>query len=152
MTEGQRLEKLWLLHPNTFRLDAGMGYVGGREYKAKTDGIIKVKAGDLVVVNPGKISYGIEGAGDRIGWTEKVITPEMVGEKVAVFTSIEDKSRTDSIGIEQLIFMLNVIRSGGIAKVYRDLEELTTEQALRLPRRKDKKGREKALEKLINGD
>ncbi len=127
MGEKSRLETLWQLWPNTFRMDQGTAYVGKGNY---------IPGDKVVIDNPRKISYGISGAGDRIGWHEVTVTPDMVGQKVAVFTSIEDKSKTDRIGLNQLIFMLNVLRSGGIAKVYKECEELTTEQALELPRRK----------------
>jgi hypothetical protein len=136
MGESERLEELWLKHPNTFRLDAGTAWVGGQEYK---------QGKDLFIKNPRRIAYGLEGAGDRIGWTEQIIG----GQKVAVFTSIEDKSATDRIDVGQLIFMLNVIRAGGIAKVYRECQELTISETLDLPRRKDKKNRGAILERLI---
>ena len=37
---------------------------------------------------------------DLIGWTEVVITPEMVGKKVAIFTAIEVKPETFKIKAE----------------------------------------------------
>ncbi len=138
MGEKRRLEFIWSKHPDTFRLDAGAGYVGGKVYTAKQAGIVNVKKGDLVVINPSRIAYGIEGAGDRIGWTSTVITPEMVGKKVAIFTSVEDKSSTDRIGLKQLIWLLNIRIAGGISKVYKECIDLTLEEIMKLPRRKDK--------------
>ena len=129
MSEKTRLDYLWQLYPNTFRHDVGSGYTGGKEYRNKD--------GDLVVINPKRIRYGLtKGAGDLIGWTETVITTDMVGKKVAVFTSIEDKSKTDKIGQEQIIWLLNILNAGGIAKVYREGVELTLEEILSMPRRK----------------
>ena len=139
MGEKSRLEHLWKLHPNTFRMDQGVAYVG----KAHT-----VPGDKVILDHPRKIRYGVDGAGDRLGWTEVIVTPDMVGQKVAVFTNIEDKSATDRIGYNQLIFMLNVLLSGGIAKVYKELKELTTEEALALPRRKGTKQEERILNDL----
>ncbi|MCK5617448.1 hypothetical protein KAR91_87100 [Candidatus Pacearchaeota archaeon] len=130
MGERQRLEKLWLKYPTTFRLDSGQGYVGGRKYKAKKDGVIPVKKGDLVVINPGIIKYGIKGAGDRVGWSEK--------NGIAVFTSIEDKSATDRIGLDQIIFYLNVKLAGGISEVYKEGIQMSHKEIMNMPRRPDK--------------
>lgn len=141
MGERSRLEHLWQLYPNTFRMDQGVAYVG----KA-----FNAPGNKIILENPRKIRYGVDGAGDRLGWHEITVTPDMVGQKIAVFTSIEDKSATDRIGYNQLIFMLNVIKGGGIAKVYKELEELTVEQALALPRRKGTKQEERILNDLQN--
>lgn len=140
MGERKRLEQIWLKHPNTFRMDQGTGYVGG---KATLN-----KSGTWDVFGARKIRYGIDGAGDRIGWTEKEITQDMVGQKVAIFTSIEDKSATDRIGYNQLVFLLNVLKAGGIAMVYKEGEQLDLEQALNLPRRKDTKKLAGIVERL----
>lgn len=148
MGEKRRLEFIWSRHPDTFRLDAGAGYVGGKVYTAKQSGIVNVKKGDLVVINPSRISYGIEGAGDRIGWTSKIVTEDMVGEKVAIFTSIEDKSATDRVGLGQLIWLLNVRIAGGIAKIYKECVDLSLDEIINLPRRKDKDKENK--EAIIN--
>lgn len=151
MGEKRRLEELWKLHPNTFRQDVGSGYVGGREYVAKKNGGIPVKKGDRVVINPAVNRFGLDvGSGDRVGWTEVLVSQEMVGKKVAIFTSIEDKSETDRISVEQIIWLLNVLRAGGIAKVYKELQELSLEEILKLPRREDKKNKTRILERMLN--
>ena len=135
MGEKARLEKLWLKHPSTFRLDSGQGYVGGIQFVAKKDGVFSVKKGDIIIKNPTRIKYGIKGAGDLVGWSEN--------NGVAVFTSIEDKSATDRIGLDQIIWLLNVRIAGGIALIYREGVELTDEEIMAAPRRPDKKVREK---------
>ena len=90
MTETQLDDKVKETHYNTFRNDNGKAWVKGREYIAKKDDYIFVKKGARVLVGSTKITYGLQpGSGDRIGYTELVITPDMVGRKVAVFTSIE---------------------------------------------------------------
>lgn len=147
MGEKKRLELLWLEHPNTYRLDSGQGYVGGTEFTAKKDGAFFVKKNDTIIKNPQRLKYGITGAGDRVGWTET----EINGKKIAIFTSIEDKSSTDRIGLEQIIFLLNVRLGGGIAEVYKEGVKLSLDQILSMPRRKSKTNhanKEAIIEKL----
>ena len=151
MGEKKRLELLWLKHPNTYRLDSGQGYVGGQEFTAKKDGTFFVKKNDCIIKNPQRLKYGITGAGDRLGWTEAEITPDMIGKKIGIFTSIEDKSSTDRIGLEQIIFLLNVRLGGGIAEVYKEGVKLSLDEILSMPRRKSKKNhanKEAIIEKL----
>jgi hypothetical protein len=154
MGERRRLEDIWLKFPNTFRMDAGScwPYEKKKQFKAKKDGVFPVKKGDIIVKNPsGPIPYGISGAGDRLGWSEVEVTPEMVGKKLAVFTSIEDKSETDCIGVNQIIFLINVLKAGGIAKVFREGTELNLEEILDLPRRKASEKENFVLDGLIKG-
>lgn len=64
------------------------------------------------------------GSSDLIGWTTIKITPEMVGQKVAVFTAIEVKSPDVRPVPEyhQKIFLDAVTRGGGFAMCTNDLE------------------------------
>ena len=57
------------------------------------------------------------GASDLIGWTTYVITPEMVGRSVAVFTAIEVKSDKGSVSEAQGDFIAAVKDAGGIGVV-----------------------------------
>lgn len=71
------------------------------------------------------IRFGLApGSADLIGWTPVVITPEHVGKTLAVFTSIETKSRRGRVRDEQRAWMDAVIRDGGIARIMREPEEL----------------------------
>lgn len=65
----------------------------------------------------------IKGSSDLIGWTTVEITPEMVGQKVAVFTAIEAKTGKTKISPEQQKFIDVVIESGGIAGVAKSVED-----------------------------
>ena len=60
-----------------------------------------------------------KGSSDGIGWVPVVITPEMVGKKLAVFTAIEAKTPTGRTSKEQKHFIAQVVNSGGIAGVAR---------------------------------
>ena len=70
------------------------------------------------------VRYGLQpGSADLIGWRTITITPEMVGQQVAVFTSIEVKSATGRLRPEQRQWMEAVQSAGGIAGVARSVED-----------------------------
>lgn len=66
------------------------------------------------------------GSSDLIGWTTVEITPEMVGKKVAVFTALELKTGKQNASPEQLNFIKQLKKAGGIAGVVRSAEEAKT--------------------------
>ncbi len=78
------------------------------------------------------VQFGLAvGSADLIGWTTRTITPDMVGQQVAVFTSIEVKSATGRLRPEQRQWLEAVQAAGGIAGVARSVEDaarLTTAQ------------------------
>lgn len=63
------------------------------------------------------IKYGVcnPGGSDAIGWTSMVITSEMVGRRVAVFTAIETKDTGETATDEQENFLAAVLEAGGIS-------------------------------------
>ena len=63
-----------------------------------------------------------KGSSDLIGYRSVVVTPEMVGQRVAVFVALEvkDKGRLTS---EQAQFLEVVRRAGGIAAEVRSVED-----------------------------
>jgi hypothetical protein len=70
----------------------------------------------------GKVTYGLNnakfktGTSDLIGWTSVEITPEMVGDKVAIFTALEIKADAkSSYTTNQADFINEVIAAGGRA-------------------------------------
>jgi len=70
------------------------------------------------------VSFGLaKGSSDLIGWTTRTITPEMVGQQVAVFTSIEVKTATGRVRPEQRQWIDAVQAAGGIAGVARSVED-----------------------------
>jgi hypothetical protein len=72
---------------------------------------------------PRKIRYGLaKGSSDLIGWTVRIITPEEVGKKVAIFTAIEVKTGRLKPTPEQENFLRVVRESGGIAEVIYERE------------------------------
>lgn len=56
-----------------------------------------------------------KGSSDLIGYTTKEITPDMVGQKLAVFTAIEIKTETGKLSQEQKDFIQQIKNAGGFA-------------------------------------
>ena len=70
------------------------------------------------------VSFGLcKGSADLIGWRTVMITPEMVGQQVAVFTSIEVKTPAGRVKPEQQQWLDAVQAAGGIAGVARSVED-----------------------------
>ena len=80
--------------------------------------------GTLLDRNGRPVQFGLaKGSADLIGWTTRTITPDMVGQQVAVFTSIEVKSATGRLRPDQRQWMEAVQAAGGIAGVARSVED-----------------------------
>jgi len=56
--------------------------------------------------------------GDRIGFDEVIITPEMVGKKIAVFTNVEVKGDGDVLISGQIDWHNFVLDHGGISEIW----------------------------------
>lgn len=66
--------------------------------------------------------WGLQnGSSDLIGITRVVITPEMVGQVVGVFTSIEVKTKTGRTSKEQKNWLGMVSKFGGLGGVARSV-------------------------------
>ncbi len=73
------------------------------------------------------VQFGLaRGSADLIGWRTITITPEMVGQQLAVFTSIEVKTPTGRIRPEQHAWLGAVRSAGGIAGVARSVADAVT--------------------------
>lgn len=71
------------------------------------------------------VQFGLaKGSGDLIGYKSVVITPEMVGKKLAIFTSVEVKVPGKKLTPAQENWMREVRRAGGIADVVHSPDEL----------------------------
>ena len=68
------------------------------------------------------VQFGLaRGSADLIGWRTITITPTMVGQRVAVFTSIEVKTPAGRIRPDQSAWMGAVQAAGGIAGIARSV-------------------------------
>ena len=70
------------------------------------------------------MQFGLcKGSADLIGWRTITITPDMVGQQVAVFTSIEVKTPTGRVRPEQQQWLKAVQAAGGVAGIARSVED-----------------------------
>lgn len=81
-------------------------------------GAYQDKAGRLI-----RYGVGQPGGSDLIGWTPIVVTPQMVGQTVAVFTAVEAKAPKGRPTEAQLNFINQVLQSGGFAGIARSAAE-----------------------------
>ena len=81
--------------------------------------------GTVIIKHARRVTFGIpgEGGSDLIGWTPVLITPEMVGRTVAVFSAVEVKTDAGRATPEQIQFLSVVKGSGGIAALVRTVDE-----------------------------
>ncbi|NIP56128.1 VRR-NUC domain-containing protein [candidate division KSB1 bacterium] len=86
-----------------FRLNAGMAWAG--EIISNTGPTLKLK-------NPRPFHGAPTGFPDAAGWTTVEVTPDMVGQKIAVFTGVEVKA-TGRLSKEQKIFRDLIESAGG---------------------------------------
>lgn len=96
-----------------FRNNVGTGWQGKRK-------VIPGKPNDVYLENARPLHAGLcVGSSDLIGYTMVEITPEMVGQKVAIFTAIEVKAKGKNASEEQKNFIEVVKHAGGLAGVAR---------------------------------
>jgi hypothetical protein len=112
--EGVRIRKRLASMDGTrerlFRINSGLGWVG-RMLKRTTDTII--------LGGPRPLRAAPTGWPDLCGWTSVTITPEMVGQTVAIFLAEEFKGKRDSLRPEQAAFRSVLERMGGLYRVVR---------------------------------
>lgn len=120
MTTGSgAMKTIWLALSNAgatvFRNNVALAAAGKITW-IKQAGACRVQPGDAVVRNARPLHAGLlKGSGDLIGWTEVVVTPEMVGQKIAIFTSVEAKDGEGRSTPEQRTWRENVKKAGGFA-------------------------------------
>lgn len=109
MLESERIKEILSALPpeqRLFRINSGTGWVGnitGRTPQA------------MIIQNPRALHAAPQGWPDLCGWTTKVITPDMVGQKVAIFTAVEVKV-TGKLSKEQRAFRNVLTAMGGLFK------------------------------------
>ena len=86
--------------------------------------LFRNNTGTLRDINGRPVTFGLcKGSADLIGWTTRTITSEMVGQQIAVFTSIEVKSSSGRVKPEQQQWLNAVLAAGGIAGIARSVGE-----------------------------
>lgn len=66
---------------------------------------------------------GSPGGSDLVGYRRVTVTPEMVGQEMAVFAAIEVKTPKGRATKDQLRFIEHIRNAGGIAGIARSVDE-----------------------------
>ena len=70
------------------------------------------------------VRFGLcKGSSDLIGLRSVVVTPEMVGQRIAQFVALEVKTAQGVVSPEQQAFLRLVQELGGVASVCRSIEQ-----------------------------
>ena len=120
------------------RNNVGSGWSGGdskrKATKVTSANLAQVRAsirpGDAIVPNARYVTFGLGAAGGRsnpgtpdlVGWVQRVITPDMVGQTLAVLAAVECKDLARPTP-EQLRFIEQVRAAGGLAGVAHNPQE-----------------------------
>ena len=111
-----RLDVGALPHARLFRNQVGEAWQGQA---------VKSPPGILSLQHARRVNFGLApSSGDLIGWTSVIITPEMVGRLVAVFTSGEvKKPSVKHLPEDQQNWADVVLAAGGRAAMLRSVED-----------------------------
>jgi hypothetical protein len=110
------MKKMRLLLQRRFNVRLFRNNVG----RAWTGESVPVVAG-ILIKRPYQIAFGLApGSHDVIGVSSVIVTPDMVGKRIGVFTSIETKGQHARTTEAQLNWRSMVLSMGGIAGIVRD--------------------------------
>ena len=129
-SEGVVQREVWLALgriSRLFRLNTGRAWIsnlGPKGVQRLDDGSVRIHAARSIALGFASPNGDpVVGAGDLPGYTTFTITPEMVGRKVAVFTSIETKrTKGGRASPDQISWMEQVQKAGGIAGIANSAE------------------------------
>lgn len=107
-----------------FRNNVGTGWAGSAHVCRGRPETVTLNPGDVLVRKARPLRAGLcVGSSDIIGWRAVVVTPDMVGRSVAIFTAVEVKSQSGALTTEQQRFLGAVEQAGGIAIEARDADQ-----------------------------
>ena len=126
MTTAELNDAAWRARPYTWRNNRGSGLF--KKTYTTSDGLHRTVQQYITFGIPdpprGRKPDDLKG-GDRIGWTDIIITPEMVGKTVAVFTSLEIKGPGDVLDKGQIKWHNLVLEHGGISEIWKPTEVIS---------------------------
>ena len=112
---------------NLIRSECGIGPT--RLFRQESSFFYTGKPGSLrdgtkVLLHPRLVRVGFDGQPDLGGWTTVVVTPEMVGQTIAIAVQLEVKRPKKNKRSEEQIAFINFCRSVGVrAGFARSVEE-----------------------------
>ena len=106
-----------------FRNNVGTAFMG-KAVTIQRPVSVKLLSGDVVIRNARRVKFGLhEGSSDLIGWRRILITPAMVGKRIAQFFSVEIKTQRGRVSEAQDQWGNVVNNHGGCAGVVRSVDE-----------------------------
>ncbi len=102
-----------------FRANAGVAWIGNK--------MTRMKDGSLVIHDPRPFHGMIEGFPDLVGWKTMTVTPDMVGQKIAIIVMPEVKTPTGKKREAQERFEKKALADGvryGFVRSVEDFEKL----------------------------
>ena len=97
----------------------------GKIFRSPMACSVRLEPSDVVVRNAYPIDAGLcKGSSDLIGWKSVIVTQDMVGKKIAIFTAIEVKYGLTRTTEEQQNFVDQVNLAGGQGKIIYGENEL----------------------------
>jgi hypothetical protein len=105
-----------------FRMNVGRGWIGDSKRFARHANI-HAEPGDVLIKNARPFHSGTEGMHDLLGWKSVIVTPQMVGMRLAVFASLEVKGEGGKPRKMQLVWNDNVNKAGGLSGIVYSVEE-----------------------------
>ena len=100
---------------HTFRANVGKSWIGDAH---------RLPDGSILIRNPRPFSTGLPvGFSDLFGFVPVEITPEMVGQRVAVFAAMEIKTKTGKVTPQQTAFLKAIRNNGGRSGVIRSVDD-----------------------------
>lgn len=117
--------KATALGARLWRMSVGLGWFAAptSTLKATKAMTVNLSAGDVVLRQARPFRAGAVGMSDNCGLVPVVVTPEMVGQTLAVYLAVEDKSGSGRASDEQKSFIRMVRSFGGRAGVSRNDED-----------------------------
>lgn len=107
-----------------FRNNVGLGWTG-KSIHISEEANIRVFPGDVVIRSARPLHAGLaQGSSDLIGFQPVLITQDMVGTQVAVFTAAEIKQDGGVVSVEQRNFLRVVKEAGGIAFIAKSVGDM----------------------------
>lgn len=107
-----------------FRNNVGTGWQGSKILRGPAR-CVELDPGDVVIRNARPLHAGLcKGSSDLIGLKTLTITPDMVGQQLAVFTAVEVKRPRGRLTKEQAHFGKTVQEAGGIFLVARSPDDV----------------------------
>lgn len=106
-----------------FRNNVGLGWTG-KSTVFSTEMSTKVYPGDVLIRQARPLHSGLcKGSHDLIGWTAITISPDMIGQRIAVFTGVEAKTKNVRVTKEQQNFHTAVQGAGGKSVIAYSVDE-----------------------------